>query len=105
MKATTRAVEYYKDPSTGEVKTVSGDEAASIGDTETKYRVRLERQNYQTAENRAEAGRNRQAMEADGVGELSGVMDRRDERAWSDHQQHCRSEIAGEKDRQQHQLE
>ena len=84
MKSTTRAVEYYKDPSTGEIKQVSGDEAASIGTTETKYRVRLERQNYQTADSRAEARRNRQAMEADGVGELTGVMDRRDERAWSD---------------------
>jgi hypothetical protein len=83
MKATTREVNYHKDPTTGEIKQVSSQEAASIGTITPKYRVSLERQNFQAASSRAEAERNRQAMEADGVKELSGVMDKRDERAWS----------------------
>jgi hypothetical protein len=83
MKATTREIKYYKDPDTGEIKKVAGIEAASLGTITPRYRVSLERQNFQAAASRAEAERNRQAMEADGVKELSGVMDKRDEKSWS----------------------
>jgi hypothetical protein len=83
MKATVREINYHKDTSTGEITRVTGEEAASVGDITSKYRVSLERQNYQTATSRAEAERNRQAMAADGVENLSGVMDKRDEQAWS----------------------
>ena len=84
MKSTTREINYHKDNASGEIVRVSGEEASSVGDITPKYQVRLERQHYHVADSRAEARRIRQAMEADGIGELTGVMDRRDERAWSE---------------------
>lgn len=94
MKATTREAYYIKDASGKYTdvypKTPETEAAGIVGkrvkaeDAETtKYRVSLERQNYQAATSRAEAMRNREAMAADGVENLSGVMDKRDEKAWS----------------------
>ena len=84
MKAVHSEVHYWTDKATGVTQRVSGDFATSAPGTETtKHQVRLERQNTQFHDSRAEAGRMRQAMEADGVKELSGVFDKRDEKAWS----------------------
>ena len=94
MKATTREAYYVKDgkgysnvyPETPETTKagIAGKRVRAADAEITKYRVSLERQNYQVADSPAEAKRNRQAMEADGVKNLSGVMDRRDEKSWSD---------------------
>jgi hypothetical protein len=84
MHAITREVHYWTDKATGDTKRVPADFATSDPGKETiKYQVRLERDNTQMATSKAEALRNRQAMEADGVKELSGVLDKRDEKAWS----------------------
>jgi hypothetical protein len=84
MKAVTSEVHYWTDKATGVTRRVNSDFATSAPGTEaTKYQVRLERQNTQFHDSRAEAGRMRQAMEADGVKNLSGVFDKRDEKAWS----------------------
>lgn len=84
MHAVTHEINYWTDKATGVTKRVPSDFATSDPGTETtKYQVRLERQNTQMADSKAMALRNRAAMAADGVEELSGVMDKHDEHAWS----------------------
>ena len=83
MHAVTHEVHYWT-PTGGETIRVPSDFASSDpGKDAVKYQVRLERDNTQMATSKAEALRNRQAMEADGVKGLSGVLDKRDEKAWS----------------------
>ena len=71
LKATTRKINYYKDPATGEIKRVSSQEAASIGTITTKYRVSLERQNFQAA---SFARRSRAQPSGDGGGWGQGTL-------------------------------
>ncbi len=95
MPATTREAYYVKDGQGGYTdtypKTPANDQAGLSGkrvrseDADlVKHRVSLERQHTEFAHTKAEAMRNRARMEALGVKELSGVMDKRDEGAWSE---------------------
>ena len=69
MKPTVREVHYWTDAATGKTEQVKSDFATSDPGKETiRYRVSLERDNYQAATSMAEAQRNRVAMEAVGQG-------------------------------------
>ena len=84
MHAVTHEVHYWT-PTGGETIRVPSDFASSDpGKDAVKYQVIIgAEQLWSIAASKAEALRNRQAMEADGVKGRSGVLDKRDEKAWS----------------------
>ena len=83
MPASVRETTYWTDPTTGKVERKSPDEAASSGTISKKYEVSLERQHTEMHDSYSDATKARAEMEKAGVGELSGVLDKRNERAWS----------------------
>ena len=83
MPATVREAHYWTDPATGKTERVSADEAVSSGKVETKYQVTLERQHTEFHDTHSDAVKARAEMDKAGVGELSNVLDRRNESAWS----------------------
>jgi hypothetical protein len=83
MPATVRETTYWTDPATGKTERKTAGEAASTGKITKKYEVSLERQHTEMHDSHAEAVKARAEMEKAGVGELSGVLDKRNERAWS----------------------
>jgi hypothetical protein len=83
MPATVRETTYWTDPATGKTERKTAGEAASTGKITNKYEVSLERQHTEMHDTHAEAAKARAEMEKAGVGELSGVLEKRNERAWS----------------------
>ena len=84
MPAVTREAHYWTDAATGKTKRVTADFATSDPGHETvKQLVSLERQHTMFAHTKAEALRNKELMERAGVKDVSGVLDKRDEKAWS----------------------
>jgi hypothetical protein len=83
MPASVRETTYWTDPATGKSERKTAGEAASSGKITNKYEVSLERQHTEMHDTHAEAAKARGEMEKAGVGELSNVLDKRNERAWS----------------------
>ena len=83
LPANVRETTYWTDPATGKIERKTAGEAASLGTITKKYEVSLERQHTEMHDDHAAAVKARTEMEKAGVGELSGVLDRRNERAWS----------------------
>ena len=81
MPASVRETTYHTE--NGVTQRVKPDEAATSGTISKKYEVSLERQHTEMHDTHAGAVKARAEMEKAGVGELSGVLDKRNERAWS----------------------
>ena len=83
LPAQVRETTYWTDPTTGKIERKTAGEAASSGTMTKKYEVSLERQHTEMHDSYSDATKARAEMEKAGVGELSGVLDKRNERAWS----------------------
>src|ERR1700722_12097105 len=81
MPASVRETTYHTE--NGVTQRVKPDEAATTGKIDKKYEVSLERQHTEMHDSYSDAAKARAEMEKAGVGELSGGLDKRNERAGS----------------------